>query len=202
MSVASVTFDFEADAQGWTGTPMSADSTVARYQDTADWCFRHRIYGRNKGPDLNYAEVTDTWLNLFPVLGAGDTVTGVRFGGRNYKCDEFNVVTTCRYGEAAGVSNAVQYRGTSNVELFAGRAITGTTGWLGDTAGLSYETVPAGDQSPSTSVTFRCQTYQENANNAAAVSSLLWDDLVLWIEYTAASVRIPRSASMVPMLGG
>lgn len=202
MATTSVTYNFDSDAQGWTGVPETGDSTVARFDDSGDWCFRHLCSGRNKTASPNYAYISDTWENLFSSLPAGSTVTGVKFGGCNEKCGDYDTVDELRFSDSSGANtNAVQYRGTSNIELWAGKQYTGTTSWAAQGPAISFESVPAGDQASSTTVEFRVNSWHDNANSASAATGVQWDDLVITIEYTEPPARIPRSASMCPILG-
>lgn len=198
MATTSKSWPWASTVEGWAFTSVKWAGGHDGSNGNPAGSLQANITGKNSTGN-GYWYLSDTWANIFGI-NASDTVTGVRLNALDWRCQNFDYVDEGRLSDQSGTNaNAVQYVGTSNLELWGGAQVTGTTSWA-DPGQQSQQTVPGADQAGSTTVEFRLYVYGSLQNNSSAHLRFLLDNLEIEIEHTAG--RTPRSASMCPILGG
>jgi len=201
MATEQITHPFTSNAEGWVVTGGTADTTLvwSSTGGNTGGCISSRIRNRNKTADPNWVRSPLNWAALG--LPAGATITGLRVRC-DWRCSEWNVgntTTAFRYAHVMAYNlsaNAWQEQASA-----VGPTVSGTT---------SYATIDSGwvtglslDEDGYSSLRFEVDLYLRTANNSAAAVTLLFDNVIVDIEYTEASGQVfyksvSISSSVVP----
>lgn len=204
MATDTKTWAWGTDLESWSMTGFSywTGTRDATEGSGGAGCLKATISAKNKA-ETAYWSFSDTWANIFSAITAGDTVTQIRLYGLETKGLTFTgLITEARYSNSTGTNTNALWTDclSSGNELWAGRQVTAAEGsWTSHGPG-SNQAVAAGYQAGSSTIELRLYVFGDIGNDSGASLQLLHDDLV--VEATYSTTRIPRSASMCPILGG
>ena len=180
MATVLKTWAFLAGAESWTWTTGSSDSTGAWDGAIGNplGSLSDRIYGRNKGADTNYCQISGTWTDLFGVP-AGTTVTGAQLTGGYAKCTVYNVAHNCTRG-------LVQIRDSADTTvvatLRAASSFTATDAdWVATTG--TNQSIGATYQPAATTVRVRWTDVLDTGNDGAAEVKNYFDGIGVTVTY-------------------
>jgi hypothetical protein len=205
MATSTVTWNWASGLESWTFTadvgPYWAGSHDNTDGDGDSGSLTARIATKNKSATAYWTR-SASWSAFFTEVTDSDNVTLVRRLALSTKATQYQFVAEGRYSDTSG-SNAnglwTDALASGN-ELWAGRSVAGVEpSWSTHGAGTN-QSVASGSQAGSTTVEFRLYVFGDLDNTAGAELDLNHD--ALQIEVTYSGARIPRSASMCPILGG
>jgi len=186
MATTTKQFPFTSTGEGFTHTAGSNDGSGG-WQSTdgnSGGCFYSQVDGRNKTSD-NYIEWSGTWEDLG--VPAGNTVNEIDAAQFDWRISSANVIDSPTIGALEIRNSAGDTVIATLVSSVAGG--TSTTSFV-TRSNSTPQSIGSSYQASDTSVKIRLWALLDNANDANAQTTVLFDNVELTIDYSAASVDI------------